>query len=293
MRRGLFRWADIALGVSALVVCIGAAGADVESGSKVTSRPLDPSASVKLTTLDEKAALALSQSVVGKPVEDFALLDRRGKPVRLADYRGKPLLVNFIYTGCFEACPTTTRNLQKAVEAATAALGADRFNVVSIGFNQPFDSPDALKSFALKHGVGLPNWEFLSPAAAIVEPITHGFGFSYVSTPAGFDHINQITLVDAGGVIRRQIYGEKPTADDLVEPLKLMVTGAPLPGQTNTVAELIDRVRILCSVYDPASGQYRVSYSFVIEIVGFITFFTWAVFFLWRESRKRRRLKHL
>jgi cytochrome oxidase Cu insertion factor (SCO1/SenC/PrrC family) len=101
-----------------------------------------------LTTLDEKAAFAFSQSAIGKQVGDFVLLDRQGRPVELSRYRGKPLLVTFIYTACFQVCPTITRNLQKAVENTVSVMGADRFNVISIGFNQPFDSPQATEGIS-------------------------------------------------------------------------------------------------------------------------------------------------
>ena len=155
----------------------------------------------------KRQAFGLSQSVIGKPVGDFVLLDRSGKPVELSRYRGKPLLVSFIYTACFQVCPTTTRNLQKAVRNTVSVLGADRFNVISIGFNQPFDSPQALKDFSAQYGINLPNWEFLSPSPAILDELTRNFGFSYVATPAGFDHLNQVTMVDAQGKIIRQVYG--------------------------------------------------------------------------------------
>ena len=65
--------------------------------------------------LDPSAALRASQAAIGRPVGDFALLDREGRPVRLAGYRGKPLLVNFIFTGCFQVCPTSTRALLVAL----------------------------------------------------------------------------------------------------------------------------------------------------------------------------------
>jgi protein SCO1/2 len=240
-----------------------------------------------LLTLDSEAAYKRSQDAVGKPVGDHVLLDRQGRPVRLADYKGKPLLVNFIYTACFQVCPTTTRNLQKAVENTVGMLGADRFNVVSIGFNQPFDSPQAMKAFATQHGIHLPNWEFLSPAAAIVDELTQNFGFSYAATTAGFDHVNQVTLVDADGRIVRQIYGERFTAQDLAEPLKAMITGAPIPPQTGTLAELVDRVRIICSVYDPVTGRYRTNYALYFEIAGFISFMAFMGWVAWSFMRKR------
>jgi protein SCO1/2 len=265
----------------AAVLAVGATcaeSADKASEPKLVERPQGNRTGLVLTTLDEKAAFQLSQSVIGKPIGDHVLLDRQERPTPLSKYRGKPLLVNFIYTACFNVCPTTTKNLQKAVETTVGVLGADRFNIVSIGFNQPFDSPQAMKAFASQHGIHLPNWEFLSPATAIVPELTRDFGFSYVATTAGFDHMNQVTLVDAGGKIVRQIYGETFTAEDLAEPLKAMVTGAPIPPQTSTFAEIADRIRILCSVYDPLTGKYRTNYALYFEIAGFSTF---VIFMIW------------
>lgn len=276
--------------VAAILLAFGtfSYGASPSSQPPLTERPQGNRSGLALTTLDEKAAFALSQSVIGKPIGDHVLLDRQGRPTPLSRYRGKPLLVNFIYTACFNVCPTTTRNMQKAVQTTIGVLGSDRFNIISIGFNQPFDSPPAMQAFATQYGIHLPNWEFLSPAAAIVDEVTKDFGFSYAATTAGFDHMNQVTLVDAEGKIARQIYGEKFTAQDLAEPLKAMITGAPIPPQTSTLAEIADRIRILCSVYDPVSGRYRTDYSLYFEIVGFISFMFFMGWIAWSFTRKHK-----
>lgn len=257
-------------------------------GPKLTARPQGADGTIKLTTLNEKEALRLSQSVIGQPVGDHVLVDRLERPVALSRYRGKPLVVNFIYTACFQVCPTTTRNLQKTLDVAVTTLGPDRFNVISIGFNQPFDSPQALRSFSQQYGIRLPNWEFLSPAPAIVDEVTRNFGFSYVATAAGFDHLNQVTIVDAEGRIVRQVYGEKFTAQDLVEPLKRMVTGAPIPPQVGTLDEMIQRIRIMCSVYDPVTGRYRTNYALYFEIAGLITSVLCVVGYIIASGRRRK-----
>ena len=244
---------------------------------------------------DPASALRASQAVVGQTVPDHTLLDRAGRPVRLSSYRGKPLLVSFIYTGCFQICPTTTRALQTAVKAAQEGLGPDHFNVVSIGFNQPADSPQALKSFAAQHGIDTPNWEFLSPHASIVDSLARDFGFSYVATPAGFNHILQVSVVDAQGRIYRQIYGEGFAGDLLGEPLKQLITDAPMPNIVS-ISAIIERVRILCTVYDPITGEYRVNNGLALEIAGGLTFLVaMAWFFLleWRTQRNTRRLRLL
>ena len=276
-----------ALVAASIAAATSALSADKAPAPKLSQQPQGARTGLTLTTLDEKAALERSQSVIGKPVGDHVLLDRQERPTALAKYRGKPLLVNFVYTACFNVCPTTTKNLQKAVEGTVNVLGADRFNIISIGFNQPFDSPQAMKAFATQYGIHLPNWEFLSPAAAIVDELTQNFGFSYVATTAGFDHMNQVTIVDADGKIFRQIYGETFTAADLAEPLKAMITGSPIPPQTSTLAEIIDRVRILCSVYDPVTGRYRTNYALYFEIAGFISFMFFMLWVAWSFMRKR------
>jgi protein SCO1 len=239
--------------------------------------------------LDRTAALRGSQAAVGHAIGDYTLRDREGKPVRLSSYRGKPLLVSFIYTGCFQVCPTTTKTLQKAVSVATDALGAGRFNVISIGFNQPADSPQALKSFAIQYGINSPNWEFLSPPAAAVPDLARDFGFSFVATPAGFDHLLQVSVVDAQGRIYRQIYGDDYSADYLIEPLRQLIVGAPV-SEARNLSAILDQVRILCSVYDPRTGKYRVSYGLVLEIAGGATFLLWIIWFFLSEWLARRRL---
>lgn len=241
--------------------------------------------------LDQAIALRDSQAALGRTVGDYTLLDREGRPVRLAAFRGKPLLVSFIYTGCFQVCPITTRALDETVRALRGRFGDNQFNVISIGFNQPADSPQAMKAFAAQHRIGQPNWDFLSPPARIVEPLTRDFGFRYEATPAGFDHVLQVSLVDAQGRIARQVYGDRVAADALGEPLKQMLVGAPLSPST-PLADILDQVRLLCTVYDPKTGTYRVDYSLALEVAGglmFIAAMAWFTLGEWRARRRERR----
>ena len=88
--------------------------------------------------LDQTSTLQISQSVVGKTTDDFTLLDREGRPVRLSQYRGKPLLVSFIYTGCFQVCPLTTRSLQSAIKPGKAFTEpTSSMSSASVSINRP------------------------------------------------------------------------------------------------------------------------------------------------------------
>jgi protein SCO1/2 len=237
--------------------------------------------------LDLDLALRTSQAVVGKPIGAHALTDSDGKRVRLADYRGKPLVVDFVYTGCTQVCPTTTRFLARALREAQDALGPDAFNALTVGFNLPFDSPQALRTFARTNGAELPHWAFLSPDAGDVPALTGDFGFVYAATPSGFDHLSQVTIVDAEGRIYRQIYGESFALPMLIGPLKELVTGTPAPAQT--LPALLERVRILCTVYDPLSGRYRLDYGLFIEVFAGLSILGGIAYYLSHEWRRQRR----
>jgi protein SCO1/2 len=252
----------------------------------VSAAPTDTPAPAP--TLSRELALRASQDAIGRAIGEHTLLDRAGQPVPLSRYRGKPLLVSFIYTGCFQVCPTSTRSLQASLASLYEAFGADNFNVVSIGFNQPADSPQALRAFAAQHRIEAPNWDFLSPGPATVDALTRDFGFSYLATPSGFDHVVGVTVVDGEGRIQAQVYGEQLTPDQLGEPLRRLLRGAPV-GTPTALADLVERVRIICTVYDPESGTYRFKYGLLLEIAGGVTFMLAMLAFFVIEARKRRR----
>lgn len=258
------------------------------TGLVVLVLPVAPAWADGVPRLVERAALEASLAAIGTTPQDFTLLDRRERPVRLSAYRGKPLLVSFIYTGCFTVCPIQTRTLHDAVRGLDRMLGPHQFNVVSIGFNQPFDSPQSLRSFAAQHRIDYPNWEFLSPPRDQVRSLMQSYGFMAVETPAGFDHIVGVTVVDAQGRIHGQVLGDRLTAESLGVPLRELILSAPPAGGLPTLDELIQRVRILCTVYDADTGRYRYNWKLLLEIVGGLAFFTTVGVYLWRERRGQR-----
>ena len=236
---------------------------------------------------------ATRSAVIERKSGELPQLDEQ-QALRLASLAGKPLLVSFIYTGCFQVCPAQTRALHEAVRGLQRTLGDDQFKVVSIGFNQPFDSPQAMRSFARQHRIDAPNWSFLSPPKEAVEPLTRTFGFSYVATPAGFDHVLGVTVVDAQGRIHAQVFGDKLRADQLGRPLRQLLLAAPLPAApVSTLNAMVERVRILCTVYDPDTGEYRYDWKLIYELIGGALFFGSVTVYGLLEWRSRRRARRV
>ncbi len=237
---------------------------------------------------DADQALAVSQAAVGNTLADLQFTDTREKPVSLYDYRGKPLLISMIFTSCYHICPVLTRNLGNAVEAAREALGDDSFQVLTIGFDSANDSPDAMRVFAAEQSINDPHWAFLSTRQQTLDRLVDAIGFVYFPSPRGFDHINQVTVVDRDGVVYRQVYGAAFDLPALVEPLKELVFNRPQAGG-HIVSSMFDRVRLFCTVYDPNTGRYRFDYSLFVQIaIGALAILA-VTGWLLLEGRRRRR----
>jgi len=236
---------------------------------------------------DEKAALRESQAAIGRPVGDYAFRDAEGKAVRLSELRGKPLVVNFVYTGCMQVCPATTQFLKGAVKDAERAIGPGSFRVATIGFNLPFDSPAAMKDFARRNSIASPNWLFLTPDAETLEALVADLGFRYEATAAGFDHLLQVSILDRDGRVYRQVYGDSFDAPLFVGPLLQLAQNAPVAD--STVQAFWKQVKLLCTVYDPSAGRYRVNYAVIIEILVGSSVMLAGIGYVVIEWRRRRR----
>lgn len=105
-RGGLAILAAALIGAAALAVVFAAVGGDGRDPAEQASRSADDAPT------DEPA---------GEPVPELTLADFDGQPVRLADYAGRPLVVNFFASWC----PPCVAEMRDALEPAHAALGDD------------------------------------------------------------------------------------------------------------------------------------------------------------------------
>lgn len=223
-----------------------------------------PTAMALGSTIDEKEALRISQGAIGTQVGDYSFQSHGGRVVRLSDYRGKPLVIDMVYTHCPFVCATKTRSLD-VLKLSRDALGSDSFAVLTIGFDTENDTPEAMDAYAKRMDAKIGNWEFVSADAETIEKLSKDLGFVFAASPrGGFDHITQTTLIDGKGRVYQQIYGDSFDNKTLLQPLKNMIYNIETaePG----ISGLSNRVRLFCTVYDAATGKYIVDYSYFYGI---------------------------
>jgi len=224
--------------------------------------PLLAARSVPVT---ENPELAASQAAIGRVVGDHALIDADGTRFSFAELRGRPVVLSLVYTSCYAICSGLTVNLREVVKLARQALGPGSFTVLTVGFDTPNDTPERMRLYARERGVVTPDWIFASTDAATMERLMRDVGFSYKASPKGFDHIIQTTVIDPGGRVALQVYGQDLRPPALVEPLKQLIRGQAL--ERGSLSDLVRSVKLLCTIYDPASGKYRFDPSLIMEIV--------------------------
>ncbi len=130
----------------------------------------------------------------GIPPADFGVRDEAGRPLRLADLRGRPVVVTFLYTTCRDTCPLTTQQIRAALDD----LGHD-VPVVAVSVDPENDTPRRARSFMLKQRMhGRMRWA-LGDAARLGR-VWRAYGVA--PQRDGAEHSASTVLLDGRGVQR-------------------------------------------------------------------------------------------
>src|SRR6516164_7816575 len=93
-------------------------------------------------------AAPLERLPIIQKAPDFDLVDQSGKAVRLTDFKGKVMLVSFIFTTCNGTCPATTSRMAKIQEhLQQRSLLEKGVRLVSISLDPKRDTPEVLRGY--------------------------------------------------------------------------------------------------------------------------------------------------
>lgn len=162
---------------------------------------------------------------------DHGVTDQDGRAMKLADLRGKPFAVSFLFTRCPNPrmCPLiaeTMRDLQRKL--ARDGL-ADKVRLVLITIDPVYDSPERLKEYAVNRGLtadaaGGEGVLLLRPEperfAAIMTEFQAGVGFDENATPT---HRIELILADREGRFVRDYQGAVWKNGPVLEDLRKLV----------------------------------------------------------------------
>lgn len=161
---------------------------------------------------------------------DFALLDPDGNTRRLADFRGKVVMLFFGFIQCPDVCPTT---LLRASEVRRL-LGDDgeRLQIVFITLDPERDSPEILREYAAAFGADILG---LHAEPGKTRETADAFRIYYRKVPTGsgytIDHSAISYLYDPEGRLRLAVSHQSP-AEAIASDVSLLLHPSPTNQET-------------------------------------------------------------
>jgi protein SCO1/2 len=101
---------------------------------------------------------------------EVSLIDQHGAEVSLASLKGKPVLIDFIYTSCASTCPMLTAKMAAIARKLGPAMRAD-VRIVSVSLDPEHDSPAELAKYAQSHSASEAGWIFLTGPPAKIDQV--------------------------------------------------------------------------------------------------------------------------
>lgn len=158
---------------------------------------------------------------IGENLPEFTLLDQTGTAVAGSRFRGKQVVLNFIFTRCPIAnmCPAATLRMIELQKAARAA-GVKNLELVSVSLDPEFDTPGVLKEYADARGIDTSNFTFLTGPDAAVRQLLAQLGVIREFEGDTIKHTLATVLIDETGQIRFRVDGSTWSVDNFVERMK-------------------------------------------------------------------------
>lgn len=154
----------------------------------------------------------------GEYIPNFAMIDQRGEFLQIRQLRGKPFMLNFIFTRCTvpTMCPASSDRMATMQDKA-AELGLKDLQFVTITFDPAFDSPGILKQYADGYGMEPDNFYLLTGTQTVVDDLLRQFGILTMEEDGTINHTMATLLVDANGRVAFRKEGSSWKVDEFLE----------------------------------------------------------------------------
>src|SRR6516225_4477329 len=177
----------------------------------------------------------------------FILQGADGRPVSLADLRGKVVVLHFIYTNCPDVCPLHAERIAEIQSMVNQSPMKQQVEFVTITTDPSRDRGDVLAEYGRMHGLDPVNWVFLTTAPDQSEDATRKlaeqFGHRLDKANDGYQTHGIVThVIDKEGRWRANFHGLKFEPTNLVLFANALVNDVERP-HVHPKPGLWDRVK--------------------------------------------------
>jgi protein SCO1 len=174
----------------------------------------------------------------GDKVPDFALRNQDGHRIHLGQFRGRQLLVTFIYTRCPlpSFCPLVTHHFATIERQLAADPGLyGKTHLLSVSFDPDNDTPERLRAYAIQYFASDPgrdagrtfrHWDFAVPEKPVLDQMARFFNVGMTPGEDGtINHTLSTTLIGANGQVEQFYPGNEWTPDQVLSDVRQAASG--------------------------------------------------------------------
>jgi protein SCO1/2 len=168
----------------------------------------------------------------GDEVPNFTLRNQDNREIHIKDYRGKALLLTFIYTRC--PVPDFCTLMSDNFAQIDRALGQNqelygKTHLLSISIDPAYDTPKVLRSYGAAHTERYQNetfahWEFAGGTSEQVKEIAQFFGLTYFPEKDQIIHALRTVIVNPDGRVGKIYGGNEWKPEEVVQHIRKTVT---------------------------------------------------------------------
>jgi protein SCO1/2 len=153
------------------------------------------------------------------PAPNFSLTDQFGKQVSLAEFKGKPVVLTFLYTNCPDQCPLTAEKLHATLQELGNA--APNVGVLAVSTDPARDTTSAALKFSQSHRMQ-DYWHYLVGPKSKLAPIWSAYSIYAQPEQQTVNHSLGLYVIDKQGH-ERVFLGNDFTPGQLAADLQVLL----------------------------------------------------------------------
>lgn len=158
---------------------------------------------------------------VNEPAAPFILVNQDGRRFDLKEFKGKAVVMTFLYTSCTDVCPLLVQTLS-SVERHLSDGEKQRVRFIGVTVDPVRDTPQKLKTFLKERGLNEARWQLLTGSAAKMTQVATDYGIVVRPAPAGdLVHNSVFIVIDPAGVERVEFHGAATPVAAIAEAVRL------------------------------------------------------------------------
>ena len=165
---------------------------------------------------------------IGNAVPDFTLTDQRGASVRLSDFRGRLVAIDFIYTRCPlpDVCPRLSANFARLQKHFSGKIV-----LLSVTLDPQYDTPQVLAEYGRRWQANPDTWRLLTGSDRDIQTIAGHFGLVYWPEEGLITHQSATALVTPEGKLCAMLEGSSFTSQQLLDLVQVQLPSSPTGSQ--------------------------------------------------------------